>query len=79
MASILTFSYKGFRVLCTSTPAAPGGFRGEAQILRPALGLFQEQRIARAGDTIQQNEQVALESAASLARDWINRHPQALR
>ncbi|WP_157123390.1 hypothetical protein [Pandoraea vervacti] len=78
MASVLTFPYKGYRVLCTATPTTHGGFRGAAKILWPAPGLFQEQQIGHAGDTIRQKEQVALESAASLARDWIDQHQEAL-
>ncbi|VVE54331.1 hypothetical protein [Pandoraea sputorum] len=78
MASVLTFPYKGFRVLCTATPTMHGRFRGAAKILGPATGLFQEQQIGHAGDTIRRKEQVALETAASLARIWIDQHQEAL-
>ncbi|AKK24746.1 hypothetical protein MB84_28495 (plasmid) [Pandoraea oxalativorans] len=77
MASVLTFSYKGFRVLCTATPATHGGFRGSAKILWPAPGLFQARQIAHARDTFRQKEQLALASAASLAREWIDLHRKA--
>jgi hypothetical protein len=78
MASILTFCYKDFRVVCTAIPVGQGEFSGAAEILRP-VGLFQNQPVCLTGETIQPTEQTALDAAASLSRAWIDRYQGALR
>ncbi|VVE13354.1 hypothetical protein PCA20602_02753 [Pandoraea capi] len=75
MAAILSFPYKGYRILCTAMPAPSGDYRGVAEILRVAdAGAIGDgaSRVSKVGGAVHSNEATAMESAAKLAKEWID-------
>lgn len=75
MAAILSFPYKGYRILCTAMPAPSGDYRGVAEILRvadvAAIGGDANQ-VSEVGGAVHGNEATALDAAAKLAKEWID-------
>ncbi|AJP57886.1 hypothetical protein UC34_14700 [Pandoraea vervacti] len=72
MPVVRSFSYKGFRIVCTVMPAPDGKVRGMAEILKVADGLGQDQPVSQVGGAIFHEERNALESVGTLARDWVD-------
>lgn len=72
MAAVRSFSYKGFRILCTVMPAPGGKVRGMAEILRAADGLSRDQHVTQTGETVYDEERNALESIGLLAKSWVD-------
>ncbi|AOX47813.1 hypothetical protein AB870_26365 [Pandoraea faecigallinarum] len=72
MAAVRSFSYKGFRIVCTVLPAPGGKMRGMAEILKVADGLWRDHQVSQVGGTIFDDEREALESIGVLAKDWVD-------
>ncbi|VVD59960.1 hypothetical protein [Pandoraea anhela] len=72
MAAMLSFSYKGFRIVCTAVPAPDGRWRGMAEVLKIADGILRDHRLSQMGGTIQHDERAALDTATELAKAWVD-------
>ena len=72
MAAVKSFSYKGFRIVCTVMPAPGETVRGMAEVLHIADGIQRDQQIRQMGSLIYENEKEALDTVAALAKEWVD-------
>jgi hypothetical protein len=71
MATVLSFAYQGFRVLCTALPARGGGFRATARITTITPDLSREDTAQTLHGGVHCDASLAIDTACSLAKTWI--------
>ena len=71
MAAVLTFRYRNFSVICSALPHPSGGFTGKAQV-QAGDGMIRHHEVETLKDHIHSNEQLALDAASEMAREWID-------
>ena len=71
MAMVLSFAYRGFRVLCTALPATGGGFRATARITTITAGVSREEMAQTLHGGVHCEASLAIDMACSLANTWI--------
>jgi hypothetical protein len=71
MSAARSFLYKGFRIVCTTTPASEGAWHGSAQVIGIVDGMFRDRPLDQMRGAVCSSEQDAMDLAARMAREWI--------